>query len=195
MNSQPVRLQAERFWLPSASFNIRSLYAECLAVQGDPTDSVLNHFRFRLIALLSTICSPPTIGLTHNVHHGVGFPEHSITPGWQVVLHLQTKGEVMSRRMERASLQKNRKFIHPAPHICVKSFCLYRLLSKQKGRKHRDWFRSLSPAGVAVTAVPHTSKGKSVLTYPCSFLLGVNILLPGASLKAVCWSKSNLLFL
>lgn len=165
-------------------------------MQGDPTDCVLNHFRFRLVALLSTICSLPTIGLTHNVHHGVGFPEHSITPGWQIVLHLQTKGEVMSRRMERTSSQKNRKFIHPSTIYLCQVFSLYWLLSKHyKGRKHRDWFRSLSSVGVAVTALPYTSEGKSVFTYPCSFLLGVSILLPGASLKAVGWSKSNLFFL
>lgn len=98
-------------------------------MQGDPTDSVLSHFRFRLVALLSTICSPPTIRLTHNVHHGVGFPEHSITPGWQIVLHLQTKGEVMVRRMERASSQKNRKFIHQSTilfasslFVCIDTF-------------------------------------------------------------------------
>lgn len=59
----------KEIWLWSAWFNTRFLYAECLAEI--PTDSALNHFRFRLIALLSPSCYLPTIGLTHNVHHGV----------------------------------------------------------------------------------------------------------------------------
>jgi len=85
-----------------------------------PTDSALNHFRFRLIALLSTSCYLPTIGLTHNVNHGVWFPEHPITPGWQIVLHLQkSQGRTAVKKKGKDIFTTEKKFTCPnAKDLC-----------------------------------------------------------------------------
>lgn len=84
----------------------------------------------------------------------------------------------------------------PKHYICVKSFCLDWLLSKcYEHRTWKDLFWSLPSVGVTFPALLYTHEVKSVFTYPCSFLLGVSILLPGTSFKTVGWSKSNLFFL
>lgn len=107
----------------------------------------------------------------------------------------QRRSDVKKRR-ERTSSQKNRKFTCPSTvylcqvfWVCIDSF--------QNGTRAENAEIALGffAAGVTVPALLCNSEGKAVFTYPCSFLLGVSILLPGTSFKTVGWSKSDLFFL
>lgn len=104
----------------------------------------------------------------------------------------------MSRREEKGPVRKRTgNSLAQAPCIFLCQVFWVCIDSFQNGTRAENAEIALGffAAGVTVPALLYNSEGKAVFTYPCSFLLGVSILLPGTSFKTVGWSKSDLFFL